>query len=620
MAKRSRDKVTRPPEKPLLVYDGDCAFCRRWVARWESRTGDRITYATFQKIGSHYPEIPKEAFEKAVQLILPDGEVLSGAEAVFRTLAVGAGKKWPLWGYRYLPGAAWVAEWFYQKVARHRPIFSKWTHLLWGDQVEGPSYRTSAQMFLRLLGLGYLIAFVSLWIQVEGLVGSEGILPVERTLEVVRQKTGSERYWIFPTLCWLDSSDSFLHLLCGGGTLFSLLLIAGISVPPLLFCLWAFYLSLTTIGRDFLSFQWDNLLLEAGFLAIFLPPFSMAPKKFREWQPSPAVVWLLKWLLFRLMFSSGMVKLASGDPTWRSGTALSYHYETQPLPTWIGWFVHQLPDRFQKSSTVGMFVVELAVPFLIFAPRRLRHAGAILLIAFQCLIALTGNYCFFNLLTIALCVLLFEDTFWPQWLRKKESFSGRWSKWVITPLITGILLVTLPQMGALFRARIPWPRPLFFLYEIVSPFRSVNSYGLFAVMTTSRPEIIVEGSQDGITWHAYEFKYKPGDLRRKPMFVAPHQPRLDWQMWFAALSGYRERSWFSNFCIRLLQGSPDVLRLLSKNPFPDKPPRYIRALLYDYRFTDRATLRAEGAWWKRERLGFYSPILSLQEGRPSKNR
>jgi len=317
------------------------------------------------------------------------------------------------------------------------------------------------------------------------------------------------------------------------------------------------------------------------------------------------------------MFGSGVVKLASGDPTWRNLTALTHHYETQPLPTWIGWYVHQLPTWFQKFSCAAMFVGELAVPFLIFAPRRLRLIGCGILVAFQFLIEVTGNYCFFNLITLALCVLLLDDAVWPGRLREKVRSSGdrvrHWPRWAVGPVAVVFLLVTTTQLVGLFRLRVPWPEPIVLVREALEPFRSINRYGLFAVMTTSRPEIIVEGSNDGKTWLAYEFKYKPGDLKRRPGFVAPHQPRLDWQMWFAALGNCQENPWFINFSVRLLQGSPEILSLLAKNPFPDAPPRYIRAVMYDYRFTDLKTRRTTGTWWRRERKDLYCPIFSLKE-------
>ena len=612
--------VAHPPQRPLMVYDGDCHFCRHWILRWNGLTGDRVGYEPFQEALSRFPEIPEKAFRDAVQLILPDGKVYDGAEAVFRALSDIPGRSWMLWCYENIPGVAWGTEWFYGVVARHRVAFSFLTRLLWGGQIAPRSYFVSRALFLKLLGVIYFVAFASLWSQILGLVGSNGILPAAPYLEAIRHYTGPERYWLFPTLCWLHTSDGFLQSLCAGGTFLSLFLLFDIAPALVLFLLWLLYLSLAVVCREFLNFQWDALLLETGFLAIFLAPLHLVPKSSRAAPPSRVMLGLFAWLLFRLMFSSGMVKLASHDPTWRNFTALHYHYETQPLPTWIGWYAHQLPASFQKFSVGVMFGIELGAPFFIFAPRRLRYLACISIIFFQSLIALTGNYCFFNLLTVALSLLLLEDTFWPQRWREKLNQEGAhlpkrygWPKEIVVPIASIIILMTTLQLTGLCRRRFFWPEPLVALYNLFEPFRSVNSYGLFAVMTTARPELIVEGSSNGTTWFPYEFKYKPGDLKRRPAFVAPHQPRLDWQMWFAALGDYRENPWLLNFCTRLLQGSPDVLRLLSKNPFPDKPPRYVRVLLYDYHFTDFATHRSEGTWWRRTKDRLYCPVLSLQK-------
>ena len=614
--------------KPLLIYDGDCGFCRRWIARWQSLTGDRVEYAPFQQVASEFPEIPQEQFEASVQLIEPAGKVSSGAEAVFRTLTYTPGKKWMLWMYEKIPGAAHISEWSYRLVAQHRTFFSKLTQYLFGQHTEPPSYVLTRWIFLRMLGVIYLIAFVSLWTQISGLVGSNGIIPVKDFLQVVREQIGLERYWLLPTLFWFNASDVFLQFLCGGGVFLSLLLILNLAPTAVLFLLWAFYLSLAAICREFLSFQWDALLLEIGFLAIFFAPLQLRPRLYSKSPPSLIVLWLLRLLLFKLIFSSGVLKLVSGDPTWRDFTALTYHYETQPLPTWISWYVDQLPLWFQKASVALMFAIELVAPFLIFAPRRLRFFGCGAIVALQLLIMATGNYCFFNLLTIALCILLLDDRFWPTRFREKVlgsqkhnqsstvvlSKSRRWPKIVTLPIAAIILVITTVQFFNVFRVRLDWPTPISKLVRILAPFRSVNSYGLFAIMTTSRPEIIIEGSNDGEIWLTYEFKYKPGDLKERPHFVEPFQPRLDWQMWFAALSSYQNNPWFINFCVRLLQGSPEVLALLKINPFPDNPPRYIRAVVYDYHFTDFAERRAEGTWWQRELKGLYCPILSLRGG------
>jgi hypothetical protein len=463
-------------------------------------------------------------------------------------------------------------------------------------------------LFLRFLGAIYLIAFLSFWIQVEGLIGSNGILPAAELMQRAHERI-PWRFDLLPTLAWFNASDRFLHFLCGGGVFFSLLLIAGFLQPVVLFLLWLFYLSLVTVSGEFLSFQWDNLLLETGFLAIFFAPFQLLPRFSRESPPSRIVLWLLWWLLFRLMFESGWVKLLSGDPTWRNLTALTYHYETQPLPTWIGWYVHQLPEWFQKFSCTLMFAIELIAPFFIFGTRRFRLAAFGILVGFQLLIAATGNYTFFNLLTIVLCLLLLEEP--------SPSAGGSSVRKVMVAAVAGLILfVTGFQLLGMFLGRRNLPQPIRKALGVIAPFRSINNYGLFAVMTAKRPEILIEGSADGETWKAYGFKYKPGDVDKHPGFVAPHQPRLDWQMWFAALGRCEHNPWFLNFMRRLQEGKPEVLKLLASNPFPDHPPAHLRAVLYEYHFTTLDMKRADGSWWWRSELGLYCPVLSSKSRAP----
>ena len=595
-------------------------------------TDDAVDYLPFQdaQISTRFPEIPREQFEKSVQLIEPDGAVFSGAQAVFRSMAKNPKRRWPVHLYQASPFFAGITERAYEFVANHRMAFSLITRTLWGKHVERPDYRLTRWIFLRALGAIYLVAFVSLWGQIGGLIGHDGILPAGRFMSVVKQQCdaqgiGAERFHLLPTLCWFDASDSFLKFQCAAGAMFSALLIFGIASAPCLALLWLIYLSLAVACRDFLGFQWDNLLLETGFLSIFLAPRQWLPRFSRETPVPRIVLWLLRLLLFKLMFSSGCVKLASGDPNWRHLTALTFHYQTQPLPTWMAWYANQSPLWFLKTTCAVMFVIELAAPFLIFAPRRLRFIGGGAIAILQILIGLTGNYTFFNLLTLALCLLLLDDFIFQKLLPRKllKLFTNRpspvvtrrfhWFRIVTIPLAIIYASISIFQMAEIFGARTKLFYPVAAANEWLAPFRTVNGYGLFAVMTTERREIIVEGSDDGKNWLPYEFKYKPGDVMRRPAFVAPFQPRLDWQMWFAALGDYRQNPWFGNFCLRLLQGSPDVLALLEKNPFPKHPPRYIRAELYDYHFTDFAERRATGAWWKRELIGEYLPPVSLNE-------
>ena len=627
-------------EQPLVVYDGDCDFCRRWVERWRLTTGERVAYAPYQEVAEQFPEVPPERFRTAVVLITPEGEVYSGAEAVFVLLSHVPGCRWPMWAYRTLPGVAPVSEGVYRFVARHRRGFSGLTRLLWGADPAPSTFGLARWFFLRLLAVVYLIAFVSLWTQIHGLVGAKGILPAAELLEAVAGQVGSARYWQLPTICWLDSGDAFLGGLCAIGVAGSLLLLIGFAPKLVLALLWAVYLSLVNVGGAFLSFQWDALLLETSFLAIFLAPATILPRTPSREQVPGAGRWLVWSLLFKLMFLSGVTKLLSGDPTWRELTALGVHYETQPLPTWIGFYAHHLPQWFGRVSVAGMFIFEIGVPFLIMAPRRIRHAAAAALILFQALIAATGNYGFFNLLSVILCVMLLDDQLLARltparWVAgKKPAATARsanrlvrrlgWAGAAAVVSVSGLTFLREmtrtqrpdrlpgPVVGFLQRCDqflLSWGDP--YVLEFCDPFRTLNGYGLFRVMTSRRSEIVVEGSDDLLRWEEYELPWKPGDVTRRPRFVQPHQPRLDWQMWFAALDPHRNRYWLNGLMRRILEGSESVLSLFSENPFPDHPPRYVRLSYYQYHFTDLAQKRRSGAWWRRERVGVLVTPLSL---------
>ena len=595
-------------ELPLLIYDGGCRFCRLWINYWKRLTGDRLNYAPYQQVAQQFPEISPESFQQSVQLVLPGGEVLSGAHAVFRGLARAPGKGWPLWAYEHARGFDAISEWIYRFVASHRDSLYGPTRLLFGPRLRPPTHYSVCWLFLRTLGLVYLIAFVSFGTQMAGLVGPEGILPAGDFLDSVHDRYGLGSYWRVPTLLWLSSGNAGLMAVTIGGAVASAALIAGLFRRATLLTLYVCYLSIVSAGQVFMSYQWDVLLLEAGFLALFL-----------EFSPVLGV-WLYRALLFRFVFLSGAVKLLSGDQAWRSLTALNFHYETQPLPTSVAWYAHQFPDWVQKSSVVGVFAIELAIPFLIFTPRRPRLLAALAIAGLNVLLIVTGNYTFFNLLVIAMCIFLLDDAairpMLPRWMRRRSRRSypqrsrSRLGSAALASVATLVVLVGILQIARTFSGNLP-----VVAREIVvwaSPFHVANGYGLFAVMTVSRPEIDVQGSMDGENWTSYRFKHKPGDPQRGPGWVAPHQPRLDWQMWFAALGNYRQNPWFQNFVARLLQGSPQVLKLLDTNPFGNSPPKYVRALLYEYSFTDPQTRRVLGAWWERQPKGVYLPPASLK--------
>jgi lipase maturation factor 1 len=608
----------------VLLYDGDCGFCRAWVDYWKELTGNGVDYTAMQHAPTELESVIDQHGRSAVLLVDRDGCVKGGAHAVFTALADVPGRRWLLSGYRRVPGFAGVSEACYVLIARHRNAAFRVTKVFWGLPPRPASHAVTAELFLRLLGLIYLIAFLSFGVQATGLIGRDGLAPIAEALPAVRHYYGVRGYWLFPTLFWFNASDAAIAAIWLAGALIAVLLILGVRVRIACALLLVLYLSLVTAGYVFLSFQWDALLLETGLVALLLGR-------------SGTAVWLGRWLLFRLMFMSGAVKLLSGDATWRDLTALRYHFETQPLPTVFGWYAHQLPGTVLRVFTAAMFVVELGVPFLIFLPRRARFVAAIATASFQVGIFLTGNYAFFNLLTLLLCLLLLDDARLERWLPRQvlavlrhhtpaaptwvphasesEAAALRAPRRALgfarRAVIGIVVLASLAHLSVrLFEVQ---PPVLSAVAQAIEPLRVVNGYGLFAVMTTSRPEIVLEGSDDGIAWREYHFRWKPGALDVAPRWVQPHQPRLDWQMWFAALGDYSGNPWTLRLLVRLLQGSPAVIALLDGNPFPGAPPHYLRAVLYRYHFTTLAERRQTGNWWRRERLGLYLPALSLAD-------
>ncbi|HTT07608.1 MAG TPA: lipase maturation factor family protein [Gammaproteobacteria bacterium] len=585
--------------RPLLIYDGDCGFCVYWVRYWQRLTGEVVRYASYQEVGHEFPHISIEEFRRAIYFVAADGKTYKGAAAAYLVL-VHAGRGFWWWLYRRVPLYAWFSECCYNFVAQRRVAAHWLSRWLWGRERVPETHTRVTWLLLRGLGLIYLFAFASYAVQVEGLIGARGILPLQTYLSLLHEHLGTRAYFVVPNVFWFDASDAALHAVCWTGVLASVLLTVGFWQRAMLILLYALYLSLTHAGQVFMTFQWDMLLLEAGFLGIFLPG------------GSPVIVWLFRWLTFRFMFLAGAAKITSGDVTWRNLTALNYHFETQPLPTPLAWYAHQSPSWLLEAGVVMTLLVELVLVFLIFLPRRPRMLAAWCILSFETFILLTGNYNFFNLLVMLLCVSLFDDQAFnirAPCIVRVRSKAVAWMHGVLAVLLVSLGLIVIESQ--LTRHRPPEPlaefRDFFVSYFIVSP------YGLFANMTTRRPEIVIEGSNNQLRWAEYEFKYKPSALNRRPLWNFPHQPRLDWQMWFAALGDPRSEWWFGHLLQRLLENSPPVTALFERNPFPDSPPRYIRALLYDYHFTSYEERRETGHWWKRELLGTYFPIVSLKK-------
>src|ERR1700691_3698935 len=460
--------ITTVRDQPLLIYDGDCGFCIYWVRYWQRLTGDRVTYAPYQQVAAQFPEIPRAAFQRAVQYVAPDGKIASGAEAALLTLSHASGKGFWLTLYRRLPAFAAIAERMYAFVAAHRGALYRPCLWLWGRDYEPPRYDLIAWLFLRAMGLIYLTAFVSFGLQALGLIGSHGIAPLSDFAGAVRSQLGVEGYWQFPMVFWLSQGDFAIQTACWAGAAMSLLLSFDILPRTSSFFLYVLYLSIFYAGQTFTGFQWDLLLLESGFLAILL---SMATK--------PGI-WLLRCLLFRFMFLSGVVKLLSGDPTWANLSALSYYFQTEPLPTPLAWYVHHLPPGLLTAATAATLFIEIVLPFLIFFPRRLRFVAAFGILLLQLVILLTGNYNWFNLQCMLLCLLLFDDAavrrLLPRGLtraaRPAPRLRRKTAKIFVAAVTLLIVFCSLVQMAVRFGGNVPVLART--VDEIVEPFHVVN--------------------------------------------------------------------------------------------------------------------------------------------------
>jgi hypothetical protein len=595
------------------------------VQRIEQRVGDRIEIGPFQEIGERFPDIPRTQYERSVQFISCDGTVRVGAEAIFCALAVsGAGAG--LWWYRHCPGWAQICELVYGMVASHRPLMSRWTRRLIGPDLLPSRFLITRWVFLRLLGVVGLCAFLSMWVQMDGLLLRKGIAPAADLVAAVRTYADEQgwsswhRWFEFPTLAWFSASDGALTALATIGVGASVLLILDCAPGMAIAIMWVCYLSLVQVGGVFFQFQWDALLLETLFLSLFFTPWRVYPRLSTDRDPPLVGVWLLRLLLAKLMFLSGAVKLLAHDDTWTSLRALDVHFFTQPLPNVPAYYAHQLPHVVHAAAILVTLFIELCMPLLVFGPRRLRIAFGMATMFLMTMISLTGNYGFFNVLTFSLAVVCYDDAAlrrfvprsWRRFLPTSPSPgarpSGCW-KWRSRALWAIAALILLASAAHSYRRLVRKSQLGAGLIRLSAPFVSVNAYGLFQDMTLERPEIIVEGSRDGNEWHAYEFRYKPGDPARRPAFVGPHMPRLDWQMWFAALGGCRSARWFPAFEAALLEGKPEVRSLLLSDPFGDEPPRYLRTTVYDYQFAETD----EPGWWRRTPQGTFCPPLSELE-------
>jgi len=590
---------------PRLVFDGVCGFCRYTVEYARALTGEAVEYRPYQEVLEQYPELSAEDFQASIWLFGAGGR-WRGADAAYRTLAIG-GRPGLAWSYRRIPGFAVLSEWAYTFVSHHRVAFHRICRPLFGRQLRPIRVVATAELGARLIGLTFLVAFWSYAVQVLGLNGSHGILPVADSLDYAYRQLGAGAYLRVPSLFWLGHSDATLQAACWLGVALGALAMTGIAIRWCLGACFLLYLSLQATVGVFMGYQWDLLLLEAGFLGVLVVGGSRA------------ATWVARLTVFRFMFMGGMVKLQSGDPSWRDFTALDWHFYTQPLPNPLSWYLANAAEWIRQYLTGGTLVIEILLPILIFLPRRLRQLAAGAFFCLQLTIAATGNYNFFNLLTMVLCLFLLDDQALARLLPRRlfKMLAARrparthgfraWAKSGLCALlmVSGVALTWARATGH------PYPGLIAPLYQVMEDFRLVNGYGPFATMTKQRDEIVIEGTADGLIWVPYELPWKPQALDRRPRQVAPHQPRVDWQFWFAALSDYRREPWFIAMVQRLLEGSDAVGSLFAVNPFPDRPPQAIRARLYRYRFTTPAERAATGDWWVREPVGNYLPPVRL---------
>ncbi|MGC2768311.1 MAG: lipase maturation factor family protein [Candidatus Acidiferrum sp.] len=545
------------------------------------------------------------------------------------------------------------------------PQFLQWFA---GPRPQGPpGYLLPRWFFLRAMGVIYFSAFYSLAFQIRGLLGPDGLLPVGPYLKDVAQQLGSARFWFAPTLLWLDSSDRALMALCWIGMFASVLLVLNFWPRGMLVVCFVLFLSFVTAAQDFSSYQSDGMLLSAGLVSVFFAPRGFRPSRGASDPPSRISLLLLRLIWFSIYFDSGIAKYFGGDPSWRDFTAMDQYYQNGPLPTWIGWYVQQMPHWFHAAAAMFTVFVELVLVWMLFLPRRFRIFCFCVVTFLQLNIILTANYAFLNYIVLALGFLLLDDGVllkllpqrWavpvrqtltdtvpketgvelnlsadvsspskiaapapeqearrgplPDWALQVRRTASAASLWLSALLLAWLLyanvFLILEQVSGSFS--LP-PKPV----SLLQPFRVVNRYGLFGRMTWKRYEIEFQGSDDGAHWTAYSFRNKPQNLAEAPRIYAPYQPRFDWNLWFASLGEWRDNPWVPRVEEQLLANDRDVVSLFAANPFPDHAPRQIRAVLWQYWFTDLTTKRATGMWWRREYMGLYAPSLErLPDGK-----
>ena len=481
----------------------------------------------------------------------------------------------------------------------------------------GNDYRLTRFVILRLLGFVYAVAFLVAANQLVPLIGEHGLTPATHFLHRVQAAAGSSTAGMLtlPTLFWFGNSDHAMTLVAWTGVALSLVVLAGYANAIMLALLWAMYMSIVHVGQIWYGYGWETQLLETGFLSIFLCPL-LDPRPFPRQAPPILVLWLFRWLGFRIMIGAGLIKLR-GDSCWRDLTCMYYHYETQPIPSPISRYLHFAPHWFHNVETAWNHFIELVVPWFSFGSRLARHIAGILLISFQILLIISGNLSFLNYVTIIPFLACLDDSFWRRLLpaaivRRCQQVPADLE---LSKLRHGVAIALTALVAWLSMAPIT---NLVSNRQVMNtsfdPLDLVNSYGAFGVVGRERDEIIFEGTDDTVIgadtkWNEYEFKAKPGNPDRAPPFIAPYQPRIDWQIWFAAMASPADYPWTFHFVWKLLHNDAGTLSLLANNPFPNAPPRYIRARLYRYRFAPLGS----NSRWTREPIGEWLPALSTDD-------
>jgi len=481
------------------------------------------------------------------------------------------------------------------------------------------TYWLTRFVILRLLGFIYAIAFLVAANQIVPLIGEHGLRPLPLFLEHVREALGSSfaGFLRLPSLFWLDHSDTTLVLVAWIGFGLSCLVLAGYANAILLSLLWFLYLSFVHLGQEWYGYGWEVQLLETGFLAIFLCPLLDA-RPFTRRAPPLVIFWLFRALIFRIMVGSGMIKIR-GDESWRDLTALYYHFETQPIPNGLSRWVHFLPRAVLRGGTLFNHIAELAAPWFVFWPRSVRYIAGIIIIAFQIVIILSGNLSFLNWVTIVPALACFDDRAWakilPRSLTRRAEQAAKSATvsrpmqrtaWVVAAIVA--VLSIQPVLNVLSAHQI--------MNTSFDPLDLVNTYGAFGAVGKERFNVVFEGTDsyfpdETATWKPYPYKGLPVALDRRPPQIAPYQLRLDWQMWFAAMGTPAEYPWTLNLVWKLLHNDPGALSLFASNPFPDRPPRYVRAVWYRYKFAPPGNY--DRRWWERDEKQIWLPPFSADD-------